>query len=263
MERKGGCAHERGAPRGLSGDAERMSGVLDRMIQRSRGRLPAIEPLVRSEKTAATVAPLVVESRRRNAAGPGGEPALREESAKPVHDKVARNAAQASAPARKDTRRFEALELASAKRTAESDGTPAAKGVDPDGWKRPRPDQEGEQRDVAHSNEEPHDLSIELRTEKLTTESEGATGQSVRRGAMVDQRAPTPDLSAARKQADVAASANDEPEHTDIHITIGSVELRAPRVAPVAPKVPPFRPLVTLDEFLKRESGSSVRGAKS
>jgi hypothetical protein len=42
-------------------------------------------------------------------------------------------------------------------------------------------------------------------------------------------------------------------EHTEIHITIGSIELRAPRTEA---KAPPFRPSVTLDEFLKRRPGA-------
>jgi len=41
-------------------------------------------------------------------------------------------------------------------------------------------------------------------------------------------------------------------EKTEIHISIGSVELRAPRVEP-RPQAAPFRPRVTLDEFLRRK----------
>lgn len=40
-------------------------------------------------------------------------------------------------------------------------------------------------------------------------------------------------------------------EKTEVHITIGSIELRAPRVEP-RPQAAPFRPRVTLDEFLRR-----------
>jgi hypothetical protein len=40
-------------------------------------------------------------------------------------------------------------------------------------------------------------------------------------------------------------------EKTEIHISIGSIELRAPR-AEQRPQAAPFRPRVTLDEFLRR-----------
>jgi hypothetical protein len=40
-------------------------------------------------------------------------------------------------------------------------------------------------------------------------------------------------------------------EKTEIHISIGSIELRAPRAEP-RPQAVPFRPRVTLDDFLRR-----------
>jgi len=42
-------------------------------------------------------------------------------------------------------------------------------------------------------------------------------------------------------------------EHTEIHISIGSIELRAPRTEE---KASPFRPRVTLAEFLRRRPGA-------
>ncbi|MGB6691943.1 MAG: hypothetical protein WBE76_29215 [Terracidiphilus sp.] len=46
-------------------------------------------------------------------------------------------------------------------------------------------------------------------------------------------------------------------QRTEIHISIGSIELRAPRVE-AKPHAAPFRPRVTLDDFLRRkpEAGS-------
>jgi hypothetical protein len=41
------------------------------------------------------------------------------------------------------------------------------------------------------------------------------------------------------------------PEKTEVHISIGRIEMRAPRVEP-GPQPAPFRPRVTLDEFLRR-----------
>ncbi len=43
---------------------------------------------------------------------------------------------------------------------------------------------------------------------------------------------------------------------SEIHISIGAIELRAPREAPVS-AAPPFRPRVTLEDFLRRKPGAS------
>jgi hypothetical protein len=48
--------------------------------------------------------------------------------------------------------------------------------------------------------------------------------------------------------------ASAEPK-TEIHISIGSIELRAPRTE-TRPQPAPFRPRVTLDDFLNRKPGA-------
>jgi hypothetical protein len=118
-----------------------------------------------------------------------------------------------------------------------------------------------ESRDIAQGGEELHESSDGSLPEKELANPEETIGEIVRPRVEVEQRSATPDISAVRKQADAAASANNELEQTEVHITIGRVELRAPQVAPAAPKAPPFKPRVTLDEFLKRGSGG--RGARS
>ncbi len=246
-----------------------MSGVLDRMVQRSRGQLPAIEPLVRAQQTAAAALPLVLEEnaatvlRGRNAALAVGERALREESAGLVQNDLRRDAAQARDATRKGSRQSEALEAARVKRTEESDGRVAPKDADEYGSKRARLERAIELRDVARESDEPRESSIEMRAEKAPAKPEETTGESVRTTAKVEPRAATPAISAARNEVADAGSAMDAAEHTEIHITIGSVELRAPRVVPAPPKPPAFRPRVTLDEFLKRGAGSGGSGARS
>jgi hypothetical protein len=244
-----------------------MSGVLDRMVQRSRGQLPAIEPLVRAQQTAAAALPFVVEesvaaaSRGRKAASAGRVRASRDEPAAAVRDDVRRDAAQAKGATRKDSRRSEALEVASVEGAAEIDRTPTAKEADQDGWNRERLEQAAEPRDGAQEREQPHESSIEMRAEKVPVKSEETAGESIRTRVKVEPRAATPDTPAARNEAGDAAM--DAAEHTEIHITIGSVELRAPRVSPAPPKPPAFRPRVTLDEFLKRGAGSGGWGTNS
>jgi len=54
--------------------------------------------------------------------------------------------------------------------------------------------------------------------------------------------------SSALPQGDAAS----REEKTEIHISIGNIELRAPR-AETRPQPLPFRPRVTLEEFLRRQ----------
>jgi hypothetical protein len=240
-----------------------MSGVLDRMVQRSHGQLPAIEPLVRAQQTAAAALPLVVEdnaatvSRVRNVAVAGQQRARREESARLVRDDVRRDVGQASEPIRKDSRSSGALEVAGVRGAAESDGKPVANDADRDGLNGTRLE-----RNVAQEGEEPRASSIEMRAEKVPAKSKEAAGENIRTKASVERRPTSLDTPAVRNEAGDGASAAEAAEQTEIHITIGSVELRAPRVVPVPSKAPPFRPRVTLDDFLKRGPGSGW-GAKS
>lgn len=241
-----------------------MSGVLDRMVQRSRGQLPAIEPLVRSQQTAAGAVPWVVEEsaapapRGRSSATSGAGRALREEPAGPEQHKVRPDATHASVSVSKGARLSEAREVVHFNQAAESDVRPAAKDADQEGRKRARLERAVEPRDLAQEGEEPSIMNF---AESVLANAENATGESIRPTARVEPRAATPEISAARNKEDVAPAASDEPEQTEIHITIGSVELRPPQVAPVAPKAPPFRPRVTLDEFLKRGVRSGGLGA--
>jgi hypothetical protein len=246
-----------------------MSGVLDRMVQRSRGNLPTIEPLVRAQQTAAAAQPFVVEenavaaSRSRDVASAGQQRAFRDEPAAAVQNDGRRDATQARDATRKDSRRSDALEDARTTGTSDSGGTPAAKDADDDGSKTARLEGAVVLKEVAQEGAAPNESSIEMRAEKMSAKIEETAGESIRTRAKAEQRAATLDTPAVRNESGDAASATEAAEHTEIHITIGSVELRAPRVAPAPPKAPAFRPRVTLDEFLKRGGGSGGWGAKS
>jgi hypothetical protein len=242
-----------------------MSGVLDRMVQRSRGQLPAIEPLVRAQQTAAAALPITAEesaaptSRRRNDALAGQERALREESAGRPQDHVRRDAAQTKNATRKDSQRSEALEASRGKEAAGIEEASARK----DALNGVRLDRAIERPEAAQESGEQRESSIEMRVAKMPAKLNETEGEGVSTKAILEKRAETQDASAVRNEAGDAARAMDSAEHTEIHITIGSVELRAPRVAPAPPKAPAFRPRVTLDEFLKRGAGSSGLGERS
>ena len=73
-----------------------------------------------------------------------------------------------------------------------------------------------------------------------------ATPRSVAMHSQLSERiAPGKDASAPMLEASA------EPK-TEIHISIGSIELRAPRTE-ARPQAAPFRPRVTLEEFLRRK----------
>ena len=188
MERESSYAHECVASRGLPGDAERMSGVLDGMVQQSRGSLPAIEPLVRAQQTAAAALSIVADenattvSRGRNAALAGGARALRDESTRLVRDDVRRDAAQDRDATRMDSRRSQALKAAGVNRASEGDGTVAANGADQDGGAQL--ERAAELRDAAPASDEPNESSMKMRAEQVPAKPE----ESIRTRASVGGR---------------------------------------------------------------------------
>jgi hypothetical protein len=188
---------------------------------------------------------------------------LREEFAGPVRDDVRRDAAQSKDAARNDSGRSEALEVSRVKGAAETEEIPTAKDTDRDDLNRVRLERAVDLPEAAQEREEQRQSSIAMRVDKMPAKLDEAAGESVPAKAKAEKLAETQETPAIRNESGDAASAVEAAEHTEIHITIGSVELRAPRVAPAPPKAPAFRPRVTLDEFLKRGTGSGGWGAKS
>jgi hypothetical protein len=92
---------------------------------------------------------------------------------------------------------------------------------------------------------------VERTVEKEESSDEIAT--PARSGAGAARRRQQQELrGAARNDAPAATSASPTEQRTEIHISIGSIELRAPRVE-ARPQAVPFRPRVTLDDFLGRK----------
>jgi hypothetical protein len=90
---------------------------------------------------------------------------------------------------------------------------------------------------------------VEVEKDSATTDTI-ATPRSVAMHPQLSERI------AARKDASASMlEASAEPK-TEIHISIGSIELRAPRTE-ARPQAAPFRPLVTLEDFLRRKPEGS------
>jgi len=91
------------------------------------------------------------------------------------------------------------------------------------------------------------DLEVAVRANRaiLTMSERTEMAMEVKHAAHGNEAAQTATLDSSAEQ------------RTEIHISIGSIELRAPRVES-NPPAPPFRPRVTLDDFLHRKPGSAA-----
>ncbi len=237
-----------------------MSGLLDRMVQRARGALPAVEPLLAPQWTA-----------------PAAQRAPAEETheadvTRPPERRFVESREGAPLPAAKSPGAEDSAQTATPLQGAGRSGEMARVRSDRDANGGTGTDASGI---AAEAQPVPSDL--ELRVPEVRTVS----------AARAELHAPSPQLPAPPESGDVkpqrrdSASAakpaprnpsqatahgakigSDAPspqmeavgDHTEIHITIGSIELRAARAEA---KAPPFRPRVTLDEFLNRRPGAA------
>ncbi len=275
-----------------------MSGVLDRMVQRARGELPSVEPLVRSQRTALGAGVgFAVEEVERGAPSevvPPSDPFLAQRRAskrtgrmesvgatslgrrtEPVLEKPKATTERPNRARSEEPR----TEFAPQGQTAPSDidsgistaggAVEAAAAASESASPRkhteggPEATKEHEARRfveteivtrrsaLAATEEEIHESSAtapeaEREAEVLPAEAVRTIERAQHQRFQADLRAPEPAVHAH-------APLKEASELTEIHITIGSIELRAPRTEP---KGPPFRPRVTLDEFLTRKPGA-------
>jgi hypothetical protein len=122
----------------------------------------------------------------------------------------------------------------------------SARAVVPSLWAPPEPGLEAESRAVS---------ARALRATRAKGEGESP---SAMRPAPADEHAAVSSRRARPLEAPapIAAHPASGGESVEIHISIGSVELRAPK-APAQLPAQPFRPRMSLEEFLRRERGES------
>jgi hypothetical protein len=269
-----------------------MSGVLDRMVQRARGELPAVEPLVPAQRTVLGArAGFAVEDVERDVTGENPQqlrerPPLRR-MARPDRTMEAYGASSVAGAASSTEKMQPADWLgthASEDRHAEqtrlmfegsamnvaAQGEPGSGGPEggtaiPQGGadsrtERSRDDAPGEDaaRRVVEAEMVSRASGLAPREVEIHQAALAESETAARRGEMPktnDQEQHKPfqvELRAPELAVHAEAPVIETGEHTEIHISIGSIELHAPR--PEA-KAPPFRPRVTLDEFLRRRPG--------
>ena len=236
LERARDHAHERDAPRCLPGGAGPMSGVLDRMVARTRGTLPSVQPLVRPQGAAASGLVETMRSARLDVAA-ASVPSRRQEE-----------------PKRVPAARMRALrEQESGVRLLPQRSEPAVATVVP-----PR----AEVRSSATQ-----DVQAPEQHEWLDAAQPFDAGQPmetvVRPGPFEEALARSlhvrEEQASAIERAVQAELPQDAPveERTEIRISIGSIELRAPRAEAPKPERRPStaRPKLALADYMRRGRG--------
>ncbi len=235
-----------------------MTGLINRMVQRARGTLPGVEPLIRSHKTAASALGMRVE---QNFAGASPSSPLASES---KQSPSPTSSSQSTLPA--DDR----VPLVAGTLQSHADDR---LGQSEQGLIRaelPHPTEPGSpQPSAPRPSRDPIILEVHAVKQAL---HEAISEQSAIASQADDSRSPQdtsslrpreiakaqqePRLTRAQQMDSAAASPLESAtEHTEIHVTIGSIELRAPR-AETPRQAAPFKPRVTLDDYLRGRSGA-------
>jgi hypothetical protein len=269
-----------------------MSGVLDRMAKRALGALPTVEPrstplfapsaigfsgaeiaAVGSEEVFAEAENSrsnVDNSQRKNPRLPLGanerQSAGSEKSElQPMPESAPRSlSANFAIPEREvSSRNVEARQEANSRRATErivaKNGSNVEETVEPGGSSAQRRTVQAEFAEAEMNNVIGAERSDALRgpiaTSKIIerpVEKDSASSDTIATPRSVAMHQQLSERIATRKDASAPMpEASAEPK-TEIHISIGSIELRAPRTE-ARPQAAPFRPRVTLEEFLRRK----------
>jgi hypothetical protein len=240
-----------------------MTGLMNRMVQRARGTLPAVEPLVRSEKAAVFT---LSRPPAENIALAIPSPVIASEATHPPLEFLPFPAQVRAGD--------DPLPEAILRRTPIQTSAQAPLRSEHDSFDLQHPRnvtaQNGVNSNLPQRSEAlpPLDLLIAeshaIKRDKTPVEPTGdlernelappALELNTRKGdGLAQQR--TPSIAPSPKEAPPVVPLDSAIEHTEIHITIGSIELRAPQVE-AQRKPAAFKPRVALDDYLRRSSGA-------
>ncbi len=275
-----------------------MSGVLDRLAKLAVGALPTVQPLLATKYAARSSelrqnafepeaqheidAPAAFPRTTARNAPQTGVPATARPGHQPDHAAAwSATSTGALAPQQPRPATTSALVDVPIKQS------PPAATLEARTRNRQYPAQETEPASSEHAQEPPHEPAERVRSHAQLMSAAGPaisreapssvsheaeiSDPSSHPAAIADELQPAPRLAAERMAREIqpspAASRNSakHPEsaaampeqRTEIHISIGSIEVRAPR-SESKPPAPPFRPRVTLDDFLRRKPEAGV-----
>jgi hypothetical protein len=223
------------------------SGVLNRMVQRAQGGLPSVQPLA----TPRAEGPAFGEREARSGMALRETELVTQDMPGVRRDRVRAEAGRDAQPERDDSAK-----------TSANPWTRAWAGELEIPGGRLSPRQLGgstAERDVeleeANANEDRGSRLLEVwAEERVKPQLIERAGEPESPGQEPMKRLDEPDRAGMVVRSDEVASPAAE-ERTEIHISIGSVELRAPRME-AKPRPAAFKPRVTLEEFLRRRDGA-------
>ncbi len=235
-----------------------MTGLINRMVQRARGTLPRVEPLVRSHQTAASALGMRVEQNFASASPSSPLASEFKQSPSPT------SSSQSTLPAN------DRVPLVAGTLQSHADDRLGPSEQGPVRDELPHPSEHGSpQSSPPHPSRDPIVLEVhavkqaphEATSEQPAVASQADDSRSTQdtsplRPREIAKAQQEPRLTRAQQMDSAAASPLESAtEHTEIHITIGSIELRAPRTE-TPRQAAPFKPRVTLDDYLRGRSGA-------
>jgi len=242
-----------------------MSDLLERMIARANGSLPAVEPVLRARYETARDAPALAEFRTEETSIPAGDRGP-EEAEQPT--------GLAAVKANREQARAEAVERGAMLVTEQRDEwrdertmRPETKGpVEPPARtvaaseiqsppglpNSPRVDAPAPA-PIQIAAKQSTGTAIDFRTE--IAEPTAAPLEPAARRSKVPVEATRPENpSTRRRESEIRSQALAQP--VEVHVSIGHIEVRQPAPAQPGPR-PAAKPQVSLDDYLRRRNGAA------
>ena len=239
-----------------------MSGLINRMVRRARGTLPSVEPLLGSHQTASAVSGFSIEETFTGTMAPSnGTPRVAPMRSPLVRPPLPSMPAPLPTfdrgPLYTDFRKSSGTRLTPAKKRTQDTEQQATADRLPEAQKK-----QSSEKDASLGDTPRDPVVLEVHAAKRAIAEtpspeidRSAAGTSTQKSAaQTTSTALKPQWK--RTEPHVTPPLESTTEHTEIHVTIGSIELRAPRSEAPRPSTP-FKPRVTLDDYLRDKPGAN------